>query len=168
MLRSRTRLLLVAATFVSGILAGTVVDRALVAGPAWHALGAEAWAQFSRRADRGSGLIAYPVEAIGAALLLIAAAVSGYLDRNVPGRVLPLLVTAIVLSLVGLLPTLKAAPIMLSLRAATQPATLRRAFDEFFFWGLYLRGAVDVLAFVAAVLALSALCDSDRSEATES
>jgi hypothetical protein len=61
----RTRLLLAAAVFMSGILAGTVVDRGLVGGPAWHALGAEARAQFSRRVDLGTGLIAYPVEAIG-------------------------------------------------------------------------------------------------------
>jgi hypothetical protein len=54
----RTRLLVAAAVFMSGILAETVVDRTLVGGPAWHALGVEAWAQFSRRADLGTGLIA--------------------------------------------------------------------------------------------------------------
>jgi hypothetical protein len=82
---TRTRCLLAAATFMSGILAGTVVDRALVGGPAWHALGAGAWAQFSRRADLGTGLIAYPVEAVGATLLFIAALVSSRFDRG--GRV---------------------------------------------------------------------------------
>jgi hypothetical protein len=44
---------------------------------------------------------------------------------------------------------------MLSLRAAQQAGTLQRAFDDFFFWGLYLRGVVYVLAFVASVWALA-------------
>ncbi len=151
----RTRLLLAAATVLSGILAGAVVDRALVGGPAWQALGAEAWAQFSRQADLGTGLIAYPVEAIGTTLLLIAAAVSRRFDgEERTGAALPL-VGAIALSLLGLLLTMKAAPIMLSLGAPQQAGTLQRAFDDFFFWGLYLRGAVYVPAFVASVWALA-------------
>jgi hypothetical protein len=110
---------------LSGVLAGTVVDRALVGGPAWHALGAEAWAQFSRQADLGTGLIACPVEAIGTTLLLIAAAVSRRFDGDDrAGAALPL-VAAIVLSLLGLLLTMKAAPIMLSLAAVQQAGTLQ-------------------------------------------
>ena len=151
----RTRLLLAAATVLSGVLAGTVVDRSLVGGPAWHALGAEASAQFSRQADLGTGLIAYPIEAIGTTLLLIAAAVSRRFDGDDrAGAALPL-VAAIVLSLIGLLLTIKAAPVMLSLGAAQQAGTLQRAFDDFFFWGLYLRGVAYVLAFVASVWALA-------------
>lgn len=80
---ARTRLLLAAATLVSGILAGGVVDRVIVGGPAWHELGAGAWAAYSRYADLGNGLVAYPVEAIGGALLIIAGAVSDYFDRRV-------------------------------------------------------------------------------------
>jgi hypothetical protein len=151
----RTRLLLAAATVLSGVLAGTVVDRALVGGPAWHALGAEPWAQFSRQADLGAGLIAYPVEAIGTTLLLIAAAVSRRFDgAERTGAALPL-VAAIAFSLLGLLLTMKAAPIMLSLGAAQQAGALQHAFDDFFFWGLYLRGVAYVLAFVASVWALA-------------
>lgn len=151
----RTRLLLAAATVLSGILAGTVVDRALVGGPAWHALGADAWAQFSRQADLGTGLIAYPVEAIGTTLLLIAAPVSRRFDGDDRAGAAPPLVAAIALSLLGLLLTTKAAPIMLSLGAVHQAGALQHAFDDFFFWGLYLRGAVYVLAFVASVWTLA-------------
>jgi hypothetical protein len=164
---ARTRSLLAAATFVSGILAGTVIDRALIGGPAWHALGAEAWMQFSRQADLGTGLIAYPVEAVGATLLFIAALVSSRFDRSGGGRVSRPLVAAVALSVIGLLITTKAAPIMLSLRADQPPAALLRAFDEFFLWGIYLRGAVDVLAFVAGVWALSVTCGSEQLKATE-
>lgn len=151
----RTRLLLATATFMCGILAGAVVDRALVGGPAWHALGPETWAQFSRRADLGVGLVAYPVEAIGATLLLIATLVCSYFGSNRERRVAPPLVVAVILSLLGLLLTGKAAPIMLSIGVERSGAELQRALDDFFLWGIYLRGSVDVLAFAAAVWALS-------------
>lgn len=78
----RTRLLVMAATLVSGILAGGIIDRVIVGGPAWHELGAEAWVEYSRRADLWTGLVAYPVEGIGATLLIVAAALSNYFDRS--------------------------------------------------------------------------------------
>jgi hypothetical protein len=37
-----------------------------------------------------------------------------------------------------------------------------RAFDGFFLWGIYLRGAVDVLTFAAAVWALCAMLASNN------
>jgi hypothetical protein len=161
---ARTRLLLLAATFMGGILAGTAVDRVIVGGPAWHELGAAAWAQYSRRADLGTGLVAYPIEGIGATLLTIAAAASNYLDGNRRRRsVLPLYCAATFL-IAGLLFTVKAAPIMLSLATPQTAAATQRAFDEFFVWGLYLRGTVDTLAFVALVWALANLY---RVEPTE-
>jgi hypothetical protein len=39
-------------------------------------------AAYSRHADLGNGLVAYPLEAIGGALLIISAAVSNYFDRD--------------------------------------------------------------------------------------
>jgi hypothetical protein len=153
----RTRVLLAAATLLSGILAGGVVDRVMVGGPAWHELGAAAWAQYSRLADLGSGLIAYPIEGIGSTLLIIAAALSNHFDRGAPIGVSLALYLAVAFSILGLLLTIKAAPIMLGLASSQSTAAVERAFDEFYFWGLYLRGLVDVLAFVALVWALSNL-----------
>jgi hypothetical protein len=46
---------------------------------------------------------------------------------------------------------------MLSLAAPQNAAAAQRAFDEFFVWGLYLRGAAETLAFAALVWALSDL-----------
>ncbi len=157
MASARTRVLLAAATFLSGILAGGAADRVIVGGPAWHALGAPAWAQYSRFADLGAGLVAYPIEGIGSALLIIAAAVSSRFYRAVTRAVSRPLYLAVAFSVIGLLLTVKAAPIMLSLAASQSPAAVERAFDEFHFWGLYLRGFVDVLAFAALVWALSNL-----------
>ena len=155
--RTRTRLLLLAATVVAGILAGGVVDRVIVGGPAWHELGAYAWMQYSRRADLGRGLVVYPVEGIGAALLVIAATVSNHFDRTAPRGVTTPLLSAVTLSVVGLLITVKAAPIMLALGAPQSDAALKNAFDQFYWWGLYLRGSVDTLVFLANVWALSRL-----------
>jgi hypothetical protein len=152
---ARTRLLLAAAALVSGILAGGVVDRVLVGGPAWHELGADAWAAYSRHADLGNGLVAYPIEAIGGALLIVAAAVSNYFDRSVSSAVKIPLYCAVVFSLAGLALTAKAAPIMLGLAEPQSGSTIRLAFDEFFLWGLYLRGTTFVLTFIALVWSLT-------------
>ena len=154
---TRTRILLAAATFLTGILAGGAVDRVIVGGPAWRELGAEAWAQYSRLADLGTGLVAYPIEGIGSALLIIAAALSNHFDRNAPRSVTLALYAAVALSIAGLLLTVKAAPIMLGLASSQSPAAVERAFDQFFLWGLYIRGLVDTLAFAALVWALANL-----------
>jgi hypothetical protein len=124
-----TRLLLVAAAFVSGLLAGGNIDRAIVAMPAWQQVGAAPWAEFSRHADLGNGLWLYPIEAIGGAFTLAAAA-SYYFDRISP------------------LPSYKAAPIMLGLGEIKDPAGLQAAFEGFRFWG-NMRGASQVLQFAA-------------------
>ena len=154
---TRTRILLAAATFLTGILAGGAVDRVIVGGPAWRELGAEAWAQYSRLADLGTELVAYPIEGIGSALLIIAAALSNHFDRNAPRSVTLALYAAVALSIAGLLLTVKAAPIMLGLASSQSPAAVERAFDQFFLWGLYIRGLVDTLAFAALVWALANL-----------
>jgi hypothetical protein len=116
--------------------------------------------EYSRRADLGVGLVAYPIEGIGTALLTIVARVasaSNYLDGNRRRRTVLPLYCAVGLSIVGLLLTVKAAPIMLSLAEPRSATAIQRAFDEFFVWGLYLRGTADTLAFAALVWALSDL-----------
>jgi hypothetical protein len=156
MISTRTRVLLVMAALVSGVLTGGIVDRALIGASAWRALGVNAWVQYSLHADLGIGLVAYPLEGIGAAILIVAATASFHFDRPPPGRARPLLYLAATFSLCGLLLTLKAAPIMLAL-ASPASVSLPRAFDEFHFWGLFLRGTADFLAFVFEVCAFTAL-----------
>lgn len=109
------------------------------------------------QADLGTGLVAYPVEGIGATLLILAAALSNYFDSNGRRGVSLPLYFAAALSIAGLILTAKAAPIMLSLASPQNAAAIERAFNEFFVWGLYLRGFVDTLAFIALVWALSNL-----------
>jgi hypothetical protein len=138
-------------------LAGGAVDRVVVGGPAWHQLGAEAWAEYSRHADLGNGLVAYPVEAVGGALLIVSAAVSNYFDRNASFVTTISLYCAVIFSLVGLILTVKAAPIMLGLAALQSPSAAQHAFDDFFLWGLYLRGTTIVLTFIAVTSSLAGL-----------
>jgi hypothetical protein len=154
MISARTRHLLVAAAILSGLLAGGNVDRAIVAMPAWEQVGAPAWAEFSRHADLANGLLLYPVEAIGGFLLILAATVSLHFDRAATGRTALPFYAAVLLSTGGLLCTLKAAPIMLSIGHLSDPVALQHALDDFNVWG-DIRGAFQVLAFFAAVWALA-------------
>jgi ABC-type antimicrobial peptide transport system permease subunit len=71
---TKTHILLILATLFSGFLAGANIDRAFVAMPAWQDVSATAWAEFSRHGDLGNGLILYPIEAVGGALLTLATA----------------------------------------------------------------------------------------------
>jgi hypothetical protein len=57
--RSVTRGLLIASTAVGGLM-GSLLDRAVVATPAWRKLGPVAWAAYSRHADLGNGQIPVP------------------------------------------------------------------------------------------------------------
>jgi hypothetical protein len=156
MTSTRTRLLLIPAALVSGLLAGLDFDRSLVAMPAWVLVGPAAWAEFSRHADLGAGLVLYPLEAIGAALLTLAAALSLWRDGAASRLAGLALAAASLLAIGGLGLTFKAAPLMLGIRDATDPAALRRAFEGFRYWG-DLRGICQVGAFLAQLVALAAL-----------
>ncbi len=154
MTSSRTRYLLMAAAMMSGLLAGADLDREIVAMPAWQQIDAVAWATFSRHADLGNGLVLYPLEAIGSFVLILAATGSLYLERVSRGPVALSLYGAVPLAAAGLLCTLKAAPIMLSISGLDDPAALGQAFEGFRYWG-GIRAVCQVLAFFATVLALA-------------
>ena len=79
--------------------------------------------------------MAYPLQAIGGAILIISAAVSNYFDRDAGSMTTVPLYCAVVFSLVGLVLTAKTAPIMLGLAAAQSPSATQDSFDEFFLWG---------------------------------
>jgi hypothetical protein len=159
----RTRLLLAAGTLMSGILVGGILDRALVGRHAWIELGPQAWAGFSLHADLGWGLIAYPVEAIGAALFVIAAAVSFERDGAKHPTVRTALLLAVASSMIGLLLTLKAAPVMLALGEQPRAITPAVAFEAFYLWGIFIRGTADLLTFIFGIWALTALSAGARS-----
>lgn len=155
MARRATKGLLLAATVLGGLLAGGNFVRMFIEMPAWHAVGAGGWAAFSRHADLGHGLLLYPLLAIGAAALTLAAAVSFRLDADAPAAAAIPIYLGALLVIAGLALTGFAAPQMLSLRAiGDDPPRVQAAFDAFEYWG-NLRGIVQMLAFGANAWALS-------------
>src|SRR5207253_572007 len=153
-----TRRLVVGATAVDSFLAGANINRAIVEMPAWQRTGPQAWAAFSRHADLGpDGMIPYPLDAFSGALLSIAAVISFRRDRTAPRSASVPLYAAALMTIAGLLATIKAAPIMLSVRHLDDnTAALHQALDGFQFWG-GIRGLFQVLAFVANLWSLVAL-----------
>src|SRR5687768_4540286 len=112
-----TRGFVIAATLLGGLLAGSNVDRNLVHMPAWHHVGALAWAAFSREADLAlNGMILYPLEGIGGAIFTIAAAIAYHFDHTAPRKAAVPIYAAAAMVVGGMLATTQAAPIMLSVR----------------------------------------------------
>ncbi len=148
--------LVIGATILDGFLAGGNVDRIIVQMPAWRQVGARAWAVYSRKADLGNGLFLYPFEAIGGAILTIAAAMAFFFDPSAARMAALPVGLAVVFVVGGLLATIQAAPKMLSIRRVDDEAGLKAAFRGFDRWGL-LRGILQVLAFGANLWALVAI-----------
>jgi hypothetical protein len=161
---SRLTLIFIITAFLLGdLVAG--FGRPLVENPAWRHVGVKAWAEFSRAADLGNGKIVYPVEGIGSALLIAAAAVSFRLSSHRPLSAAIPIYGAVLMQVGGLLMTTQAAPIMLSVaRLEDDPVVLQRAFDGFARWG-DLRAVFGFLGDCAALWALVAILRLPSSQA---
>ena len=147
--------LVVAATVVGGLF-GSLLDRALVATPAWRHLGVQAWADYSRHADLGSGKIVYPIGAILLWALIFAAAVSHSLDRSAPRATGVPIYLAALFSIGAIIATIIAAPTMLSVGSlGNDPVALQSAVDRFTLWGVDIRGVFFALSFLCTVWALT-------------
>ncbi len=136
----RTRGLILGCVFVAAVLNGMLasgINRTLVDMPAWQHVGAPAWAEFSRWADMGTnGLILYPLEGIGGAVLSIGAAVVFHRSRGSMTRsaAVPIYAAAL-LALGGMLATTQAAPTLLGTQHLSDPVALQQALNRFEFWG---------------------------------
>jgi hypothetical protein len=142
------------AALFNGILASGI-NRTLVDMPAWQRVGAPAWAQFSRWADLGQyGLVMYPLEGIGGAVLSILAAIIFALSRRTRTRsgAFPIYAAAL-LALGGMLATTQAAPTLLRTRHTSDPVALQQALNLFAFWG-GVRAVFQSLAFAANLWSL--------------
>jgi hypothetical protein len=157
MTNSLTRGLVVAATVVSGMF-GSLLDRALVATPAWDHLGARAWADYSRYADLGTGNIVYPIGGILLWALVLAAALAYRLDRGAPRAAGPPIYLAALSEIGAIATTIIAAPIMQGVgHLGDDPVALQHAFDQFTFWGVDIRGVFFVLIFLCTVWSLTVI-----------
>jgi hypothetical protein len=150
--------IVLAATLMDGILASGGINRATVDMPAWRHVGPVGWAAFSRYADLGrTAMVLYPLEAFSGMILSVAAVFVARRHPSVPGSVAIPVYAAALFTIGGLLLTVKAAPIMLSVRhLGDSPAALARAFNGFEFWG-GLRTGSQVLGYFANLWSLVAI-----------
>ena len=152
---SITRGLVLAATVVSGLF-GSLLDRALVATPAWRHLGVEAWADYSRYADLGAGNLVYPLGAGLLWVLVFAAAIAYRLDSDAARSAGAPIYLAALSALGAIVTTVVAAPVMQSVGHLGHDAVgLDHAFTTFTFWGIYVRGVFFALIFLFTVWSLT-------------
>jgi hypothetical protein len=145
--------LLVLAVVVNGILAGLSFDVAVVKLPTRKRIGAVAYANFARANDLGNGLVVYPAIGMLAAVLVLGTTIAAFLAQAPPSVLLPL-VLASATTIAHSVCTVKAAPIMLSLRSTPDDEKLLSAkLDRFSIWH-GIRAAFQLLAFVVLLCAL--------------
>ena len=158
---SKTRGLILGCVFIAAVFNGMLasgINRTLVDMPAWQRVGAPAWAEFSRWADLGPfGLVMYPLEGIGGAVLSIVAALIFSRSRRsrTDSGALPIYAAAL-LAIGGMLATTQAAPTLLRTRHTSDPAALQQALNRFAFWG-GVRAVFQSLAFGANLWSLVAV-----------
>ena len=136
-----------AATALSGVVAGTTIDTAIVKLPAWRRLGAESWASYTSE-ELPTSLIWYPVLGIGAVLVNISAAVAVHRDRGAPRPATVSSRAVAILAIGHLLTTAKAVPHMMRVRETGDPDSLQEALKSFRRWHL-ARTGIDALTFAA-------------------
>jgi hypothetical protein len=144
---------MIIATAMNGLLSGLNVDTALVKLPARRRIGAVAYATFARGNDLGNGLVVYPILGIGAALFTVLATVIASLEHSLM-ELLLLLSLASLLSLLHTFVTIRAAPVMLSIKdTPDDEALLRAKLDRFARWHA-VRATFQVLTFFVLLWAL--------------
>jgi hypothetical protein len=146
--------LLMVVTFIQGVAAGICIDVATVKLPTRHRIGTLAYAQFARSNDLHYGLRIYPFVVVGGGALLIASTVAAHLGAQ-PSTVRYPLYAAALASVGYLVATLKAAPIMWSLKKTPDNEhVLAQKLDRFTFWHT-VRTVFVIAAFVAMLWAVS-------------
>ncbi len=153
-----TRGLVAGATALSGVVAGTTVDTAIVKLPSWRRLGAEPWAAYTR-GELPTSLVWYPVLGVGGVLANLAAAVAVHRDGGA-ARSAALPSRAVALLAIGhLLTTAKAVPHMVKVRETDDEASLQEALEGFTRWN-GARTVLDTLTFAANLWSLTSVTKS--------
>ena len=148
------RYLLFAAGLLSGLLAGGDVYRYVIEVPAWRHLDIVTWAAYSRYADMGNGIFLFPLEAIGSSICLTISSVKVLKSKPALKSIAWAIHSATIFSIIGLVFTLFAAPLMLHLQSVgNNPEKIQQTFDQFHFWG-YLRAIAQLLSFCACAFAM--------------
>ena len=145
--------LFIVAVFLHGIIAGTSFDVAFVKLPTRKRIGYIAYANFARNNDLGNGIVVYPILGILSLILTFGTTIIVFIyKQNI--NILITLCLASVLTIAHSLCTLKAAPIMLSLKKTKDDEIiLKQKLDKFTFWHSF-RTIFQVLTFMAWLRAL--------------
>jgi hypothetical protein len=122
------------AVIFNGLLAGMSIDTSLVKLPARRRIGNIAYAVFARGNDLGNGIIVYSALAISAGLFVIAATIIALLEK-INNNLLLQLIIASITTVIHFIGTVKAAPVMLSIKnTPDDEAVLKGKFDKFERW----------------------------------
>jgi hypothetical protein len=147
-------LLLIGATALNGITAGASLDQSIKQLPAKHRIGAIAYSAYSRAGDLGNGIAWYASIGISTVLVTIAAAFAAFSQAGDSSYRLPL-VAAAVLSILHSVVTSRAAPLLFSQRQVTNDEAALTVIFQRFERLQTLRVFLQVLAFIAVLLAIS-------------
>ncbi len=148
--------LLILATFFTGLLAGISLDKAVVQLPARRRLGEITFAAFSRANDLGNGLVLYSALGIGSAFLTIVAGIFTWVDKVPLSTAWPLY-CGVALAILHSFATSRAAPQMLRLRQpALSEEQIKASLDLFTTWHS-IRAVLQCLDFAFLLWALIAL-----------
>jgi hypothetical protein len=151
--RRKDRAVQIAATALTGILAGASLDQSIKQLPARRRIGVLAFARYSQAADLASGVPWYASLGIGAAALTLAATARCLLGHGAPHQRWPLLVAG-ALTVAHTFTTARAAPINFSQRAAgDDEAALTAIFGRFERWQA-LRAGLQLATFLVMLRAL--------------
>jgi hypothetical protein len=138
--------LIVIATALNGLLGGFSFEIALVKLPTRHRIGAVAYATFARGSDLGNGVWLYPLTAISAALVTLAAATFAYVEQQPASLLVPISLAAL-LSIGHFVATARAAPIMMRVgKEGDDEVRLASLLDRFARWHA-VRATLQVLTF---------------------
>ena len=125
-----TMALLIAATAVTGLLAGASLDQSIKQLPARHGIGAAAYSRYSQAADLGNGIAFYGTLVAAVLLLNVGAAFAAYL-RQVSGASAPVIYACALLAVLHSVVTGFAAPTNFAQRRATDETELTAILDRF-------------------------------------
>jgi hypothetical protein len=149
-------ILALAATAVTGLLAGASLDQSIKQLPSRKRLGLVQYSNYSRAADLGTGLWWYSLLGVSAALLSAAAGIYVLTHAGSGGQRAAGIVCA-ALALLHSFTTTRAAPILLSQRLVVDDvAVLTRIFTKFVRWQT-VRVILQTLNFFALLWLLAEL-----------
>jgi hypothetical protein len=151
--------LTLAATILTGLLAGASLDQSIKQLPARRSLGVKAYSLYSRASDLRAGKPFYGLLGIGSAGLTIAAAVAVH-RASLPNATCFLLDLGVLFAVLHSLVTMRAAPILLSQhRFQADPGALTQLLDRFARWQA-LRAGLQVTNFLTLLGGLVAVVEA--------